>query len=484
VKTLSLLLLAVAPAFAVDIKVQLRTARGTNITSLPLERYVAAVLAGESSVFQSSEALKAMAIAARTYAVRMRGRHASEGFDLCDTTHCQRLDLDAISPRLESAAADTEGELLWFQGKPALTLYTRDCGGRSEAGDEPYLKSHEDIYCIRATTPPWHWTGDPRQILEALQSSQLRAPRTLDGISILDRTGSGRASTLLLRGGSESVRISAGSFRFAVGRDLGWNTLRSDRYEVHASNGRFSFDGSGAGHGMGLCQNGAEQMGLAGKSYREILAYYYPGTAVGLTGRGLAWQRLGGEVISLMTTQPDQDRVALASAERIVKALAQRTRWTIPQNIELRVYPDLDSFRNATGDPGWVAAHTSGRRIHLQPVGTLRSRNALDSTLTHELAHVLIESQGGPSLPFWLREGLAAYIEKGRGSGVARIPSDSDLRQTGDPALARRAYADATAMVATLVERYGESAVFDWVKRGVPPEVTNASTSHAVTKSK
>jgi stage II sporulation protein D len=474
----------IAPVFAADIKVQLRTAHGTTITSLPLERYVAAVLAGESSVFQSSEALKAMAVAARTYAVRMRGRHASEGFDLCDTTHCQRLDPEAISPRLESAAADTAGELLWYQGKPALTLYTRDCGGHTEEGGEPYLKSNDDMYCVRATTPAWHWNGDPRQILDALQTSQLRAPRTLDAISILDRTASGRASTLLLRGGSESIRISAGSFRFAVGRDLGWNTLRSDRYEVHASNGRFLFDGSGAGHGTGLCQNGAEQMGLAGKSYREILAYYYPGTVVGLTGRGLAWQRLGGEVISLTTTQPDQDRVALAAAERLAKTLAQRTRWTIPQNVELRVYPDLDSFRNATGEPGWVAAHTAGRRIHLQPVAALRSRNALDSTLTHELAHVLMESQGGPSLPLWFREGLAAYIEKGRGAGVARIPPESDLRQTAHPALARRAYADATAMVASLVERYGESAVFDWVKRGVPPAVTNASISHAATNSK
>ena len=275
-KAISILLLAISPVFAAGLKVQLRTAHGVKIVELPLERYVAAVLAGESSVFQSREALKAMAVAARTYAVRMRGRHSSEGFDLCDTTHCQRLDLEAISPRLESAAADTEGELLWFQGKPALTLYTRDCGGHTEDGGEPYLKSHDDMYCVRAAPPAWHWRGDPRQILEALQSSQLRAPRTLDAISILNRTTSGRASTLLLRGGSESIRISAGSFRFAIGRDLGWNTLRGDRYEVHASNGRFIFDGSGAGHGMGLVPerrgtDGSLPAGLTGRFSRTII---------------------------------------------------------------------------------------------------------------------------------------------------------------------------------------------------------------------
>jgi stage II sporulation protein D len=475
-------LLAALPLFAAPSEVKVRI-RNTTV-SLPLERYVTAVLAGESSVFQSREALKAMAVAARTYAVHMRGRHASEGFDLCDTTHCQRLDLDAITPRLESAASDTEGELLWFEGKPAFTPYTRDCGGRTEDSPEPYLKSHEDIYCKRAGTSPWQWNGDPQRIMDALQSSQLRGPHSLEAISILNRTGSGRASTLLLRGGGESIRISASSFRFAIGRELGWNSVRSDLYQIHSSNGRLVFEGSGAGHGMGLCQTGAEQMGLLGRSYREILAYYYPGTLVGLTGRGLPWQKLRGDAMSLMTTQSDQDRVALGTAEKLVNALAQRTRWTIPTDVEIRVYPDLDTFRNATGEPGWVAAHTVGRRIDLQPVSILQSRQALESTLLHELVHVLMDSQGGPALPTWFREGLAGYLQNGRGTGTARIPLDTDLRRTSDPARARRAYADAAAMIATLEQRYGEPTVLDWVKRGVPPEVTKASTSHATTNSK
>ena len=123
---------------------------GSATLAVPLERYVAGVLAGESSVFRSDEALKAMAVAARTYAVRLRGRHAAEGFDFCATTHCQRFDPDAVTPRLESIAAETAGELLWFQGKPAFTPYTRDCGGRTEDAAAvwpdlaaPYLKSHD-----------------------------------------------------------------------------------------------------------------------------------------------------------------------------------------------------------------------------------------------------------------------------------------------------------------------------------------------------
>ncbi len=96
-------LLIVMPLAAAPATVKVRN--GGEIVEISMERYVAAVLAGESSVFQSDEALKAMAVAARTYAVRMRGRHGVEGFDLCDTTHCQRLDLKSVTSRLENAAA-------------------------------------------------------------------------------------------------------------------------------------------------------------------------------------------------------------------------------------------------------------------------------------------------------------------------------------------------------------------------------------------
>jgi stage II sporulation protein D len=486
-------LLAVLPLSAAspNIRVQLRTDRGVKIVEMPLERYVTAAIAGESSVFQSSEALKAMAVAARTYAVRLRGRHSAEGFDLCDTTHCQRLDVNAVTPRLEAAATATAGEMLWYEGKPAFTPYTRDCGGRTEDAADvwpdlaaPYLKSHSDEYCTRSGSSAWQWNADPRKVLDALQRSGLRGPHELDGVSILNRTASGRASLLLLAGRGESIRISAGSFRFAMGRELGWNTLRSDRYEVRSSNGRLQFEGSGSGHGVGLCQLGAEQMGLLGRSYREILAYYYPGTLVGLTGRGLSWQRLGGDSISMLTTEPELDRLVLATAERLIKRSAERTKWPVPPNIEIRVYPDLDTFRDATGEPGWVAAHTVGRRVHLQPVALLRSKGALEPTLSHELIHVSLEAQAASGLPLWFREGLVNFLVSGRGAGVVRIPSDAELRQTADSVRARQAYADATAYVGSLVQRYGEGAVLDWVKRGLPPEVTKASTNQATTKSK
>src|SRR5207237_5257313 len=114
---------------------------------MPLEEYVAGVLGGESSVFKSEEALKAMAVAARTYAVHHAGRHRAEGFDFCDTTHCQDLRLAARSDRLHTATEATEAELLWYDGAPADAYYSRHCGGPTEAADAPHLKQQSDTFC-------------------------------------------------------------------------------------------------------------------------------------------------------------------------------------------------------------------------------------------------------------------------------------------------------------------------------------------------
>jgi stage II sporulation protein D len=187
-----------------------------------------------------------------------------------------------------------------------------------------------------------------------------------------------------------------------------------------------------------------------------------------VTARGLAWRRLSGEGVSLMTTQAERDGGLLTVAERLTSEIAGRYRWTAPPGIEMRVYPDVDSFRNATGEPGWVAARTTGRRIELQPASTLRGR--IESTLRHELLHVFVSAQSKGGLPVWFREGVVGYLENPAG-GMASGAPESDLRQTEDAAKARRAYAAAARRVADLARSYGESAVLGWLRTGLPPEV-------------
>jgi stage II sporulation protein D len=474
-------------------KVRLTSHDGGRIVSLSAEDYVAAVLAGESGTFKSEEALKAMTVAARTYAARLRSRHSAEGYDFCATTHCQRLELRQVTPRLSSAARATAGELLWFEGMPAFTMYARDCGGTSEAGEAvwpdvqaPYLRVHADPYCGRHHARDWSWEGTAETISRALLDSKFRIPPSFGRMVVLDRTASGRARILQLQGAPQTVTVSAGSFRFAVGRALGWNTLRSEQYEIQNRNGRILFHGRGEGHGVGLCQDGAEEMGLEGSPYRDILAFYYPGTAIGLTAKGIRWTRLGGEGVNIFTTLPNRDARILRVAEEVQRDVENQLNLTGREPISIRVYPDIDTFRNATGEPGWVAARSSLSGIDLQPSTLLEARHALRSTLRHELLHVYIEREAVPNLPVWFREGLVEWLSKAHGSerSGSTLASDDDLRQRQDPDRAGRAYAGAYRQVTDLVNRYGERTVLGWLKRGLPLEVRNSIANRAATNSK
>jgi stage II sporulation protein D len=427
-----------------------------------LEEYVAAVLAGESAGFRSDQALEAMAVAARTYAVRFEGRHKAEGFDFCDTTHCQDVRFSAMTDRLRRAAEATEGELLWFEGAPAATFYGKDCGGAIEAASvvwpalkAPYLTRREDPHCPRAG-----WTAAilKSDLQKALLASGLRGAQTL---RVVERSASGRAVRLETGG----MAVSASSLRFAVGRALGWDLIRSDLYQVRDDGNRFVFDGRGSGNGVGLCQAGAEQMGLAARNYREILEFYYPGTALGVSAQGFSWRSLGGERVELITTNPNEDRFLVPLADRLAREAEQRASLRMRAPEKLKIFPTVAAFRDSTGEPGWVAASSRGGVIRMQPARALRSRGTLESTLTHELLHSLIESHAKPGLPIWFREGVVLYLAGGR-KPKAAPPDDAAFLRS--PEEARRAYDAAVGCVTDLVARFGEAKVLSWIESGLP----------------
>jgi stage II sporulation protein D len=434
-------------ALAYPLEVQTRGGHLALTLRLPLEDYVAAVLAGESAGFRSEQSLAAMAVAARTYAVRFQGRHKAEGFDFCDTTHCQDLHISAVTERLRAAADQTEGELLWFQGSPAATFYGKDCGGSIEAAGvvwpeltAAYLGQREDPYCARKG-----WTS-------TIRKEEIR----LDSLRIAERTSSGRA--LRLQAGQRS--ISASSLRFAVGRALGWGRLPSDLYEVNDAGDRWVFEGRGSGHGVGLCQVGAARMGEDGRSYREILAFYYPGTALGVSAQGFRWQTLGGERVQVLTTRPREDQGVVAMADRLARNVEERSGLWWVGAVRLRIYPSVAAFRDATGEPGWVAGSTRGGVIRLQPrVG--------EGTIRHELLHALVESHARSGLPLWFREGAVLFLSGDRPTNkLKHIPQEE--------AEARMAYASALDRFSVLVKRFGEGTVMGWISAGLPPAAMQA----------
>ena len=452
--------------------------------TLSLEDYVTAALAGESGNFQHEESMKAMAVAVRTYAAHFRQRHGAQGFDFCDSTHCQTLNFKGITPEVRAAVEATRGEMLWYQGSPATTFYHQNCGGTLAAAQEawpdmraPYLKQQADPYCVRSVPLPWKAQLDRRQLENALHTQGLEVPQSWEKLEVIKRAPSGRVLKLAFsNGGGPQQVISASSLRFAIGRSFGWNQVRSDLYEVETTPDSVIFSGRGAGHGVGLCQAGAEEMAKEGKTYRQILAFYYPGASLGVTAAGLAWQIRQSERFELLSVQPEQDVEVLRAAEAVLPKLESDLGWKLDFKPQLKVYPTLDSYRDSTGQPGWIAAFTRGRTIRLQPLSVLRQKSALESTLRHEFTHLLIEARAHAGTPLWFREGAVLYFSDINAHvepvQMSASEIENSLAHPDNRAGLERAYAAARTRVARMVEQNGRETVLLWLTSGLPAEKT------------
>lgn len=481
------LIAAGSPPIHADFPIEIRSSDDHLLVTamMPMEEYVAGVLAGETGNFKSDEALKAMAVAARTYAVHFGSRHALDGFEFCDTTHCQDLRIAGINPHLRQIADDTAGEVLWYDGEPAATYYFANCGGTTEDGryilgnDEeraPYLMQHSDKYCVRNGGGEWHSEVSKRELQRALANDGIVIPGNLRSVAILHRTPSGRVE-LLRVSGSGAVTVQGIAFRAAVGRHIGWDRLKSNLYEVSDRSDYIVFHGRGLGHGVGMCQIGAEVMGEERRSYRQILAFYYPGTKLGVAAQGLAWQQLSNDDVELLTSHPDRDRSLLPTATRYLHAAEESTGLIYRAKPRLKVFTTVAQFRDSTGEPGWVAASTRGRTIQLQPPDVLRAAGTLDNTVYHELLHMLIESYAHPGTPQWFREGLVLYLS-GPPTRAGAQASDVDvalleksLRAPQTEQELRRAYAQARERVAELAAQHGKQSLLDWLQNGIPPDL-------------
>ena len=241
--------------------------------TLPLEAYVARVLAGEADPRAAEAAQQALAIAVRTYAMANAGRHRALGYDLCDTTHCQVLRAATAASR--QAALATAGQILTLDGKPVELFYSASCGGHSAAATEvwpaatmPYLRSTPDD--VHDSDVPWVLTLTPAAIEGALLKNGFTGQ--LRGLSVELRTESGRAGRLRVTG-MEPDTITGEQLRAAIG----YNTLKSTLFSLASLDEGYQFSGRGFGHGVGMCVIGAGRRAARGESAAQILAQYFPG---------------------------------------------------------------------------------------------------------------------------------------------------------------------------------------------------------------
>jgi stage II sporulation protein D len=420
------------------------------VSAVPLEDLVARAVAGEGGDALPRAALEALAITVRTFAVRNRGRHAAEGFDLCDLTHCMAL--RPATARARAAAAATSAQVLFAGGQIAEVYFSASCGGHTErpsavwagADDPPHLLAKADEACAHES--PWvAEVGEP-QVRRVLQAAGLRGP-LVERLHVEARTASGRAA-LLAVGGMTPGRLDANAFRMTAGRLLGWNLVKSTLFDIARTGNGYRFTGRGLGHGVGLCVRGAGTRAATGASALEVLARYFPGTNVGPLASG---------DVDVHLVLPESERHQGASVRAMIadtlRSLSAALAVPVPGRVDVVFHPTVEAYTRATGLPWWTSGRTRGTRIDLLPLSVLRRRAIVETTVRHELVHVLTDAELADR-PLWVREGLARTMagERGRAEPSSRparpCPSDADLRNPASADAWRVAYDTAAVCVA------------------------------------
>ncbi|MBI5885352.1 MAG: SpoIID/LytB domain-containing protein [Deltaproteobacteria bacterium] len=249
------------------------------VNELPLEAYIAGIINNEVSSKWPRQAVMAQAVIARTYALYMKKR-ATGAYDIEGTTMGQVYTGTAAEDAAATAAVSaTEGLILAYDGKPALTVYHSNAGGMTEDSDAvwssayPYLRSVASPYDASAPRYAWDYAVSAAVFKAALDRAGYRLEEPVS-VAAQSVTPSGRAKSVIIKdaqGGS--VVISGEDLR----KLLGYANIKSTIFKAERSSGDFVFTGRGNGHGVGLSQWGAKGMADAGYSYEDILRHYYPG---------------------------------------------------------------------------------------------------------------------------------------------------------------------------------------------------------------
>ncbi len=255
------------------------------VNAVPLEDYVASVVASEYTL-DDTEGMKAMAVVARTYALRASAS-SSSSYDHVDHVSSQVYRGTApITPEARAAAHATRGEVLTHDGRVIQAVYSASSGGHTADHEDvwdadvalPYLRGKRDPY--DAGSPYARWRAEiPRdRLLQALSNYY---DESMDGFHLGDRSEDGRVKTIeLLVADGKNKTVPSNAFRLLVNRTMPGVNLKSTLFDARRDGNRYVFEGQGYGHGVGLNQWGAHEMAQRGFGYRDILSFYYTDVAI------------------------------------------------------------------------------------------------------------------------------------------------------------------------------------------------------------
>ncbi|MFN2340461.1 MAG: SpoIID/LytB domain-containing protein [Halanaerobium sp.] len=279
----------------------------TLINQVELTPYLISVVPSEIYASWPAEALKAQAIAARSYTLSNLGRHSSDGYDLCSSVHCAAYNgIMSEHPRTTEAVLSTQGETAVFEGQVIEAVFSSNSGGFTERSDQiwsadlPYLRGSNQMknenYDFPLTPEKLQqWlVSAPESYSKDFGSSnyrwQLRVPaevieyrselNKITKIEVNQRAQGGTITSLSLYNEEEEKRYSVSQIRRVLGG------LKSSRFYFDShfdQNGHLKelyIYGSGWGHNLGLDQSASAGMGAAGWNYQEIIKHFYPGVEI------------------------------------------------------------------------------------------------------------------------------------------------------------------------------------------------------------
>lgn len=308
------------------------------INHLDVENYLYGVVPKEIPPLSSQEALKAQAVAARSFVYNSLKKHVAEGYNLCDTTHCQAYGgMGAEHPNTNMSVDDTFGLVATYNGLPANTVYHSSSGGYTENSEKvwvsaiPYLRAVSDPFSANGPNSSWSIVLASNQIEDKLVAAGHNIGR-VEGISIKERSESDRVTLMEIIGSRDTIELTGAQFRTMMGATSFKSTLfyigdeaassssvlyavdsrRTTELEVTrrgfvalGKNGEttnisdvtaigisgkkaygiknvqvvlddeYLITGKGFGHGVGMSQYGAIEMAKQGYNFEEILKYYY-----------------------------------------------------------------------------------------------------------------------------------------------------------------------------------------------------------------
>lgn len=299
------------------------------VNILPVETYLTSVISSEMNAHAPLEFLKAHAVISRSWllvmmqksrqneqesplheqqegdsVIRWYGCDSHQHFDVCADDHCQRYQGIArqSSPSAAAAVHATRGMVLEYDGTICDARFSKCCGGVTELFEScwenvqhPYLIAQADPYCNtqdkrllsrilnsydQETSHFYRWTVSytDSELAELIQrKSGIDFGRIIDLLP-LSRSLSGRIVLLKIVGEKRSVVVGK---ELEIRKWLSESHLYSSAFEVEKISGGFRLHGKGWGHGVGLCQIGAAVMADEGKTFQEILQFYYPGSKLG-----------------------------------------------------------------------------------------------------------------------------------------------------------------------------------------------------------